>query len=71
MKTIEVFSARPLSARDREKIEIAFSQKVGQQVRAEYAVDPSLIGGIRVICEDEIFDGTVSAELEKILQDLK
>ena len=71
MKTIKVFSARPLSERDREKIEIAFSQKVGQQVRAEYSVDPSLIGGIRVICEDVIFDGTVSSALEKILQDLK
>lgn len=71
MKTINVFSARPLSDRDREKIEIAFSQKLDQPVEAIYKIDPALIGGIRVICDDEIFDGSVSAELDKILQNLK
>jgi F-type H+-transporting ATPase subunit delta len=55
--------ARSLSDAQRERLSTALSGQVGQPVRVNIEVNPSVIGGVGVRFGDEIIDGTISNRL--------
>ena len=57
-------SARELSAEQRGEIEKALGEKLGKFVRANYQVNPALIGGIRAHIASREFDASVRGKLE-------
>ena len=63
-------SAVELSDRQKAALEARLCEKLGKRVLAEYAVDPSLIGGMRIFYDNRRIDDTVKNRLAEIAQRL-
>ena len=66
----EISSARPLSAEEKRELESRVERLTGKKVRAHYAADPGLLGGVMVRVGSTIYDGSVRGQLEKMKQEL-
>jgi F-type H+-transporting ATPase subunit delta len=55
----EVKSAIALTDSQRDKLTKALAEKIGQPVRLNVEVDPSIIGGISIRFADELIDATI------------
>lgn len=71
MKTIKVLSAMSLSSDQINKIEKHFSRNNKEEVQFDYAVDPSLLGGITVTDGNTVYDSSLKGKLGNIKQFLK
>ncbi len=66
----EISSARPLSTDGKRELESQLERLTGKKVRAHYASDPELLGGVVVRVGSTIYDGSVRGQLEKMKQEL-
>lgn len=66
----EITSASELNPEQRNRIERALGVKIGKFIRAEYGVDPSLLGGIRARVASKEYDATLRGKLEGLRQQL-
>lgn len=66
----EVFSASALSDALKTRTEAALSARYGGKVAAEYHVEPSLIGGVKILCKGELIDGSLKHQFEKMQEQL-
>jgi F-type H+-transporting ATPase subunit delta len=57
--------AAPLTAAQHDRLQSALSKLFGRDVQLNVAVDPSIVGGIRVEVGDEVVDGSISSRLEE------
>jgi len=55
--------AAPMSQTQQDRLEAALNKQVGQPVRMNIEVDPTVLGGVSVKFADEIVDGSVSNRL--------
>jgi F-type H+-transporting ATPase subunit delta len=55
--------AAPISQGQQERLEAALNKQVGQPVRMNIEIDPSVLGGVSVKFADEMVDGSVSNRL--------
>lgn len=72
--TAYVFSAKPLSENQLKEIEVKLSQNLNKQVNIEASVEPELIGGVRILVDGHVIDGTIKkqiSELKKRLADIQ
>ena len=60
----EVVSALPLTAEEQKTIHDDLLAKAGPQVKVEYKVDPSILGGLVVKVGDKVIDGSVAGQLD-------
>ena len=60
----EIISAHELTPQEREQIEHSLGVKLGKFIRAHYAVDPSVIGGVRAHVASKEYDATIRGKLE-------
>jgi F-type H+-transporting ATPase subunit delta len=58
-----VASATPLSAEFQSSLQGKLVQIYGSDLTVAFAVDPTLIGGIRVAAADDVYDGSLRARL--------
>lgn len=65
-----VASAAALSQKDRASLEAALAVKTGKKVRATYAVDPALIGGVVTRVGSTVYDGSVREHLRVLREKL-
>lgn len=65
-----VYSARPLSEEEIERIEKSIEVRLNSKVELENVIDERLIGGVKVIVEDKIFDGSVKNKVERLKESL-
>jgi F-type H+-transporting ATPase subunit delta len=61
-----VESATPLSEALTKSVKANLAQRYGQGVSVQFAVNPSLIGGLRVQVGSDVFDGSVKARLDEL-----
>jgi len=66
----DIASARELGDEQKKAIEKALGVKLGKMIRANYQVDPALIGGIRARVASREYDATVKGRLESMRQRL-
>jgi F-type H+-transporting ATPase subunit delta len=66
----EIASAHELKPEQRQDIERVLGTKLGKYVRAQYLVDPALIGGVRARVASKEYDATVRGKLEGLRQRL-
>jgi F-type H+-transporting ATPase subunit delta len=66
----QITSARELNPQQRESIERALGGKLGKFIRANYEVDPALIGGVRARVASREYDASVRGRLEHLRQRL-
>lgn len=62
--TATVTTAVPLDASQRERLGRALSEIYGRQVQLNVAIDPEVLGGIRIQIGDEVVDGTILRRLD-------
>lgn len=66
----QIVSAQELNREQRQSIERALGTKLGKFIRAQYQVDPALIGGIRARVASREYDASVRGRLEHLRQRL-
>jgi F-type H+-transporting ATPase subunit delta len=62
----EVLSAYPLDETDRKKLIQKLESKVGKKIEAVFHVHERLIGGIKVTCENYIWNGTLEDAIHRL-----
>jgi len=67
---VEVISALPLDAEDRERISSRFEEIIGHKVVIDAQVDPSIVGGIKAKIGDTLIDGSVKSKLGALRESL-
>ncbi len=66
-----VYSSIPLSKEQIIRIEVAFYDKKKQKVELVNKIDKEIIGGVKVVIKDHIYDGSIKNQLELLKLDLK
>jgi F-type H+-transporting ATPase subunit delta len=61
-----VYSAFPIEPAQLGGVIAALEKRFGRKLNASVQVDPELIGGLRVVVGDEVFDTSVKARLEQM-----
>jgi F-type H+-transporting ATPase subunit delta len=69
--TARAVTAAPLTPGQQERLTAALSGAAGGAVELEAAVDPSLLGGVRVTMAGRIYDGTVRGRLQGLRRHLE
>ena len=65
-----IYSAFPLDKETLNKIKNKISQIEGMDVELISRIDPSLIGGVKVVINSHVYDGSIKNQLEKMQIDL-
>ena len=65
-----IYSAFPLNKETINKIKNKISQIEGMDVELISRIDPSLIGGVKVVINSHVYDGSIKNQLEKLQIDL-
>jgi F-type H+-transporting ATPase subunit delta len=66
----KIESATALDAKASAEIVERLKRKYGNDLTAEFVVDPTLLGGIRVRVGSDVWDGTLRNRLERLKQQL-
>jgi F-type H+-transporting ATPase subunit delta len=61
-----ITSARELGDAEKQSLEAQVEKVTGKKVRAQFGLDPALLGGAVVRVGSTIYDGSVKGQLEKI-----
>jgi len=67
---VQVTTARPLDANERQGIEQKVAAMTGTQVQATYHEDKSLLGGVVVRVGSTVYDGSVKGRLDRLKEQL-
>ena len=62
-RTAVVESAAPLATEVRDEVSARLGRTYGDGVRTTFAVNPSLLGGMRIKVGGDVYDGSVQARL--------
>jgi F-type H+-transporting ATPase subunit delta len=65
-RTARVESAAPVSDALQQSVRANLAQRYGQGLSVTFAVNPSLIGGLRVKVASDVYDGSVKARLDEL-----
>lgn len=65
IKAVKVTVARALDSARGDTLEQEVSQALQSQVRLDIDVDPSLLGGIHIRCEDHLIDNSLRGRLSR------
>jgi F-type H+-transporting ATPase subunit delta len=63
---VDVTSAQEMTPGQRQMLEGELNKLTGKQVRAEYAVNPELLGGAVARTGSTVYDGSVKGQLEAL-----
>lgn len=66
-----LYSTVELSKEKITEVEKIISKKISYQVELTNIIDPRLIGGIKVVVRDYVFDGSILYKVETMKQNLK
>ena len=66
MSDATVSSAFPIAPAQLPDVVAALERRFGRRLNVTVAVEPALIGGIRVVVGDEVMDTSVKARLEQM-----
>ena len=66
----KALTAVPLTDAQREKLARKLEQKTGKEIRLTCETDATLLGGIRLLVDNTLYDGSVRASLEEIRKSL-
>ncbi|MBK8459644.1 MAG: F0F1 ATP synthase subunit delta [Micropruina sp.] len=58
-----VVVARPLTPEQADRLRLALSRQLAREVNLQVSVDPTVLGGVRVVVGDEEIEGTVAGRL--------
>jgi F-type H+-transporting ATPase subunit delta len=62
-RSARIDSAAPLDADDRAAVEVTLADRYGTAIDTTFAVDPRLIGGMRLTVGSDVYDGSIRGRL--------
>ncbi len=65
-----IYSVRKLDEKEIERVEKGIEKRLSCRVELVNVIDERLIGGIKVIVDDKIFDGSIKNKVEKLKDSL-
>lgn len=65
-----LYTYTQISENEKQQIEASIGAKLNKQVELTTIVDERLLGGVKVVINDHIFDGTLLNKVEKMKSDL-
>ena len=68
---VQIISAQPLSAVQKEKISAAMEKKLARKVKLNCNIDSSLIAGIIIRTDDFVIDGSSRGQLTRLANELQ
>lgn len=68
--TAYVASAKPLSDNQLNEIKLKLSQNLNKQVIIETSIEPELIGGVRILVDGHVIDGTIKKQINELKKQL-
>ncbi len=71
IKTVYVRTARQLAQDQHQALIVSLEQQLGQQVRIESIIDPSIKGGISIEVDSIMVDNTLQSKLNRYQQAMK
>ena len=66
----QVYAAKELTAAQKKHTQEVLSKRYGGTVEADFMTDPSLLGGLKIICRGEQIDGSLQHKLAKLQEEL-
>lgn len=66
----KIESAMPLSPQTATTVVERLKKKYGADLTSDFAVDPTLLGGVRVRVGSDVWDGTIRNRLQRLEQQL-
>lgn len=67
----QIVSALPLDGAQVAELKVALEKRFGKRIEASVSVDPSLIGGARIVVGDQVVDGSIAGKLAAMAVQLK
>ena len=67
----EIVSAMALSDAQVAEMKTALEKRFGKKIEATVSIDPSLIGGARIVVGDQVVDGSIAGKLQAMANQLK
>lgn len=67
----QIYSAFPVDETQKSGLVADLERKFGRRIQAIVAIDPDLIGGVKVVVGDQVLDGSVRARLAAMSVALK
>ncbi|MHA6532680.1 F0F1 ATP synthase subunit delta [Paenibacillus sp. BAC0078] len=61
-----VYSTYPLSQEEQDTVAAEFSQLTNRKIRVTNLIDKSLLGGLKVVIGDTLYDGSLSGKLTRL-----
>lgn len=71
IERIRIVTPMPLSEEKAEAIRAAYAKNRKGEVKAEVEIDPSLIGGVKIITDEGVIDHSLSRQLEDLGHSLR
>ncbi len=65
-----IYSTKKLTKDEIEKVIDAVGSKLNRKINLRNRLDPSLIGGIKVVIDDHVFDGSIKNKLKNLKSQL-
>jgi F-type H+-transporting ATPase subunit delta len=65
-RKVTVESAVELDAATRQRVIAGLAKQYGPDLVADYQINPSLIGGLRIRIGNDVFDGSVQGRLDRL-----
>lgn len=71
MVRVKVSSARPFPEGLKARLLSALQKRTGKKVEAQFAVEPELLGGLKVQIGSLLLDGSISSQLKRLKEELE
>lgn len=68
---VQVISAQPLNATQKQKIAAAMEKRLARKVKLNCSVDNSLIAGVIIRTDDFVIDGSSRGQLQRLANELQ
>ena len=65
-----IYTVNELSKEQINKLEESVTKKLNKKVELSNVIDPSIIGGIKIVVNDTVFDNSIVRRLESLKQEL-
>ncbi len=65
-----VLSARPLTDIEKQRTQDVLSARYGQNVKANFQTDETVLGGLKIWCNGELLDGSLQGQLNRMQEEL-
>ncbi|MGG1879607.1 F0F1 ATP synthase subunit delta [Paenibacillus cisolokensis] len=61
-----VYSTYPLNDSEKEQVAAEFGRVANKEIRVNNVVDKGLLGGLKVVIGDKLYDGSLAGKLERL-----